>query len=280
MKKLLVLLIAVCSLFSLSACKTLSGVFKEPVVSLHSVEVTNFNLNSVQLLCKVRVENHNAFNIPFPEIDWTVFINSNSFVSGTLKDGQQLGANSNTIVEVPVSLEYLGIFNTFRSLIGTKQANYRVALGIKIPLPVLSEKKWNFEHQGDIPLPQLLQIGRPSLRMENADTTRAIMTVSMSVTNPNPFELPVPVINYDYLLNRNSFIRGEINKDIKLAPNAATPITFQLIVTYADLFRSFSSFRNLFEVSSQLIVTCDLGMPYFRSDPIRYELSGTLPIFR
>jgi len=280
MKKLIISFIVTAALFSLTACQTLSAVFQEPVVTLRSAEVTNINLNGVQLLCKIQVENPNRFNIPFPETDWAVLINSNSFVSGTIKNDHRIGANSRTIVDIPVNLEYTGLFNSFKSLLGTRQIGYKVALGVKIPLPVLGDKVWNFEHSGDIPLPQLPQVSRPSVRMDNANPTRAIMTISMNVTNPNSFEIPAPVITYDYLLNRNSFIKGEIKNDGKLAPNAATPVTFQLTVTYADLFRSFSSLRNLYEVASLLIVTCNLGIPYFGSEPLRYEVAGTLPILR
>jgi len=282
-KKMPVIFLALIVLFAIlpfTTCQSLMAGFQEPVVSLHSVDLGNISLNGVQLLCKLQVENPNSFNIPFPETNWSVFINNNSFVSGTVKNNQRITARDTVLVEVPVNLEYLGIFNSFGSLLGNQQTGYKVALGVKIPLPILGDKIWNFEHQGNIPLPQLPRISAPTMRMENANVTRAIVNVTVNVQNPNPFEIPTPAITYDYQLNRNSFIKGNVESEKPLAASSSTPVNFQLVVTYADLFRSFTAMRNLFEVPSLLIVTCDLGMPMLRRDPLRFEVGGTLPILR
>jgi len=281
MKKLIITVAALLAVFSLTNCETLvRAALQEPVVTLQSVEVANFNLDSVQLLCKVRVENPNAYEIPFPETDWNLFINTNSFVGGTVKNNNRLRGNGSSVVDVPVNLSYLELLNTFASLRGSRQVNYKVALGVKFNLPVLGNKVWNFEHEGALPMPQLPTVSRPTIRMENANTTRAILNVTMNVQNPNPFPIPSPKLTYDFLLNRNSFIRGEIENNAPLAASATTPVTFQLTVNYADLFRSFTALRNLFEVPTLLIVTCDLGSPIFGSEPQRFEVSGTLPVLR
>jgi len=258
----------------------MSSVVQEPVVSLHSVELANINLNGVRLLCKVQVENPNGFDIPFPEVDWKLFINNNSFVNGTVRNNQRIRARNTTIVEVPVNLEYLGILNSFASLLGSRQVGYKTELGVRFSLPVIRDKTWRFEHEGSLPLPQLPQVNRPSMAIENANITRAIVNVTINVVNPNPFEIPSPKIAYDYQLNRNSFIKGNIENETPLAANSTTPVRFQLIVNYADLFRSFAAMRNLFEVPSLLVVTCDLGIPFLRSEPLRLEVSGTLPVLR
>jgi LEA14-like dessication related protein len=267
-------------LLSLTTCQTMMQMFQEPVISLYSVELANVNINSVQLLCKIQVENRNSFDIPFPETDWELFINANSFVSGTVKNNQRIRANNTTIVEVPVNFSYIELFNTFRSLKGSRQAEYKVKLGVKIPLPILRDKVWQFEREGSVPMLQLPQIRTPVMRMENANITRAIINVTVNVVNPNPFEIPVPRITYDYLLNRSSFIKGNIESQTPLAPLSTTPVVFQLIVTYSDLFRSFSAMRNLFEVPALLIVTCDFGIPAFSGEAMRFEVAGTLPILR
>jgi len=280
MKKILITVVAVFSILSLTTCQTLMSAFQEPVVSLHSVDLANITFNGTQLLCKIKVENPNGFEIPFPETDWALFINTNSFVNGTVKNNSRIKARNTTIVDIPVNLEYLEVLNTFTSLKGRKDADYKVALGVKIPLPLLGDKVWNFEHSGNLPLPQLPQVSRPVMRIENANITRAEILVTFNVQNPNIFEIPSPKITYDYQLNRNSFIKGNIESDGMLAAASTTPVVFRLIVNYADLFRNFSAMRNLFEVPTLLIMTCDFGMPVFSNEAMRFEVSGTLPVLR
>lgn len=280
MNKFYITFIVIIAFLSLTTCSTLMSAFQEPVVSLHSVELASINLNGAQILCKVQVENPNGFDIPFPETDWEFFINTNSFVSGTVKNNHKIKARNKTIVDIPVDLKYIEIFNTFKSLIGTQKVDYKVALGLKFPLPLIRDRVWAFEHSDSLPIPQLPRVRTPSMRMESANTTRAEITATVNVENPNPFELPMPRIEYEYQLNKNSFIKGNLENEGVLPANKTTPVTFKLVVTYADLFRSFASLFTQFQVNSLLIITCDFGIPALSSEPVRYEVSGTLPVLR
>jgi LEA14-like dessication related protein len=280
MKKLIFTIVTLYVLLTLTTCQTLMLALQDPVVSLHSAELTNINFSGAQLLCKVQVQNPNPFDIPFPETDWELFINANSFVRGTVKNNQRIRARNTAIVEVPVNLDYVELINTFRSLRGTRQTNYRAALNVKIPLPVLGDKSWRLEHSGTIPLPQLPRVSAPSMRIESSNTSRSEILVTMNVENPNPFQVPLPIITYDYQLNRNSFIRGNVNNTGFLAPSSTTPVSFRLTVNYSDLFRSFASLINAREVSSLLLISCDFGIPVFSGEPMNFQVAGTLPIVR
>jgi len=138
-----------------SGCQSLGGLsamVKEPVVSIRSVEVTKAGIIGVDLLCKVNVENPNAVDISFPELDWELFINGGHFVNGTIKNNNPLRAGQTTVVDVPVRLNYLDIFRVFSSIRGSAQANYKIALGLKFNLPVLGSRILHLDHQGVLPL--------------------------------------------------------------------------------------------------------------------------------
>jgi len=262
---------------SFTTCQSLMAALQEPLISLHSVEIANVNINGVQLLCKVQVENPNAFDIPFPETAWELFINTNSFVSGVVKNNQRIKGRQKTLVDVPVNLEYLGIFNSFKSLKGSQKTDYKVALGVKFPIPVIGDKVWNFEHSGELPLPQLPKISAPSMKIDSRDSSKVELLVTVNVTNPNVFPLPSLSIKYDYQLNRNSFIKGETVSEA-LAANAVTPVTFKLSVSYTDLFRSFASLLTSREVASSISLTGDFGIPAFSGETFNLNTTGTLPL--
>jgi len=267
-------------LLSLASCKSLASPFQEPVLSLQSVELASVSLDGAKMLCRVQVENLNSFDIPFPETDWEFFINTDFFSRGNLKNNHKIKARNSVIVDVPVDFKYSDVFNSFKSLIGRQHADYKVALGLKFPYPLIRDKVWTLEREGTFPIPQLPRIRTSSMRMENANTTRAEINVTVNIDNPNPFELPMPKIEYDYQLNKNSFIKGNLENEGILAAGKVTPVTFKLIVTYADLFRNFPSLLNAFQANSNLIITCDYGIPALSSEPQRSEVSGTLPVLR
>jgi len=92
--------------------------------------------------------------------------------------------------------------------------------------------------------------------------------------------LPIPRIEYEYQLNKNSFIKGNLENEGALAANKVTPVTFKLIINYADLFRNFPSLLSAFQANSLLIITCDYRLPALSREPERFEVSGTLPVLR
>jgi len=265
---------------SLTSCKSLVSSFQEPKLSFQSVELASINLERAKMLCKVQVENPNGFDIPFPETDWEFFINAGSFTKGNLKSSHKIKARNSAVVDVLVDINYSDVFTSFKSLAGNKEADYKAVLGLKFPYPLIRDKVWTLEREGKLPIPQLPRIRTPSMRMEKADTTRAEINVTVNVENPNPFELPIPRIEYEYQLNKNSFIKGNLENEGALAANKVTPVTFKLIINYADLFRNFPSLLSAFQANSLLIITCDYRLPALSREPERFEVSGTLPVLR
>jgi LEA14-like dessication related protein len=281
MKIFIFLLVALFAALSLTTCETVQAVIQEPVISLHSVQLADININRAHLLCLVQVQNPNGFDLPFPQTDWELFINRNFFAGASVagRSGQRLGARDTTMVEVLLPIDYLGLFNSFVSLIGSREIGYKAALAVTFTLPVLGNMVWNLEHEGIVPLPQLPRLTMPSMRIESSNITRTEILVTINVENPNPFEIPSPRISYDYQLNRNSFISGQRESE-PLAASSITPIVFPITVNYADLFRSFTTLLTAREAASMLILTCDFNIPIFNVEPMRYEIAGTLPILR
>ena len=261
-----------------TTCETLSTVFREPVLSLHSVELVNIDFNGVQLLCKVNVQNPNAIEIPFPEIGWEFFVNTNSFINGTIKNDQRIRARRTTVVDIPVRLEYLGVFDTFASLKESKQAEYKVALAAKFALPILGDRVWHFEHEGVFPVLQMPNLSLPSMKIDRIDFTRAELLFTVNVENPNEFDLPSPKLAYDYLVNNNSVIRSTLENSAPIAAAAVTPLVIRLEVQYADLYRSFQALRNVGEAPSKLSLTSDFALPAFAGNTFLTEIPGSLPL--
>jgi LEA14-like dessication related protein len=261
-------------------CQSLSSVFREPVLSLHSVELVNINFTGVQLLCKVNVENPNSLDIPFPETDWEFFVNANSFVKGTIKNGQSLRPRRTTVVDVPVSFEYLEVFNTFSSLKGANQADYKVALDMKFVLPILGDMVFNFQHEGVFPVLQLPKLDLPSMKVDKLDFTRAEVLFTVNVENPNPFDLPSPQMAYDYLVNRNSVIKSSVETAAAIAAASVTPVNIRMTVNYADLYRNFQSLISLGEAPSLFSMRSDFPIPAFADDTFLTEVTGSLPLLK
>jgi len=279
-KKNIMAAASLCVILLLSTCQTLSAVIQEPIVSFHSAEMTKIDFNGAEFLCKIQVDNPNAFTIPFPEVGWELFLNANSFISGVFKNNQSIGARGTTLVNVPVRLNYVDVFNTFKSLMGSRQTAYKIALNTKFSIPVIGDKVWHFEYGGELPMLQLPKLSAPSMKIDSVNLTRAEILVTVNVENPNAFQLPPPKIAYEFLVNRNSFIKSSMETAGSLAASSVTPVSIRFSVNYADLYRSFQSLSNLSEVPSLLQLIPDFGVPAFNSETFRLEIPGSLPLIK
>ena len=269
---------ALCVILLLTTCQTLMSGIREPVVSLHSVDLAGINFTETELLCMVRVENPNAFDIPFPEIGWELYINSNFFVSGVVRNNQNIRARDSTLIEIPVNLNYLDIINTFTSLKGRRETDYKIALTANFSIPVIRDMVWHFENEGSFPLPQVPRLSSPSMRIDRADLTGVQILVSVNIENPNVFILPTPKIAFDFSVNRNSFLNSAMEARGPLAASSVTPLSFRFSVRPADLIRRFPNIQNLREVPTMLSLTIDYAIPAFGGETFNVQIPGTLPL--
>ncbi|MCL2276440.1 MAG: hypothetical protein FWC21_00935 [Treponema sp.] len=141
----------------------------------------------------------------------------------------------------------------------------------EIPVEIFSEI---------LPDPQSPKLSAPTMNIININSSRVEILVTINIENPNIFELPSPVISYDYSLNKVSYIRGIVESDVPLAASSVTPLNFLLWVTYTDLYRNMRLPVSANELASQLSLSCSLECPVFGVESFNWLIAGTLPLRR
>jgi len=221
-------------------CQSLRSVFREPVVSLNSVEIADISFTGIQLLCKVNIENPNAFDIPFPQTDWEFFINDNSFIKATIKNDEPLRQRGTTVVEVPISFEYLQVFNTFLSLRGTNQADYKVALDMKFTFPILGEKVLSLQHEGVFPVLHLPTIGFAGIRAKNISLAAIEFDVIWEIDNSNSFAMNVNDLSYSIAVNNSQWASGRVPNAPQISAERKTQIPLAITINSLSMVRDIT----------------------------------------
>ena len=251
-----------------------------PLVSLDSSEIIDISYNGLELLYKVRIENPNSFEIPFPEIGWRFFLDGSSFIGGVIENNQNIKAGETAIAEVPVSLDYLEVFDSFESLWGRSQAEYKIEMAVDFPIPIPVIENWTctLEHEWDIPLLQAPKLISPIMEVVNVGTAAVELYVSVNAENPNVFELPTPRLIFDYKVYGTSILRHRLNSRGPIAASSDMPIVFGMLIYYADLFRILPAVRNDSEVPGQLDLSIEFPVPAFNGESFDIRIPGTLPL--
>jgi LEA14-like dessication related protein len=229
------------AVLALTNCQSLGSVLKEPVLSLHSVDLAKISFTGAELLCKVNVENPNVIDIPLPEIGWELFIGTNSFAKGAIKSNGSLKSRITTAVDIPVSVGYIELFNSVASLIGSKTVDYKVVLDAKIAIPFLESKTWHFEREGNFPVLQVPVVSFRSIDVKNMSLTKLDFELSLEIENNNSVAMAINNLSYNLVVNNSQWSNGGVQNAPRLAAGGKTivPISFSIssLNVVADIIR-------------------------------------------
>ncbi|MDR0525627.1 MAG: LEA type 2 family protein [Spirochaetaceae bacterium] len=270
----------------LSTCGSLPKVIKEPVLSLHSAELTNIDFTGIDLLCKVAVQNPNRIEVPFPKIDWDLFIAEGEFIKGSIQSGDPIKANKSVIVDVSVHVDYLNLYQTIvamkeASKSGSDEMDYKVALAATFDLPILGQTTIPFEIDGKMPILRMLKFSEPSIAIDTIDFTGVTLLCSINVENPNKFAIPLPKMDYSYSVNKNAFLSSTMTDSGPLPAKETKKIEIKIPIKYAALYAAIASLAALGEADGDLAVTSKSEVPAFAEEEPE-SLAGTnkLPLLK
>jgi LEA14-like dessication related protein len=271
---------AVVSCFAFTACETLKSMVKvaEPKVSLKTVDITNVSFSGLDLLCNINVENPNAIDIPFPELAWKLFINANEFVAGTVPNGNPLKAGSATTVEIPVSLKYIEVLNTVKSLVGAAEAAYKIAVDLKFALPIIGDKVVHLEHEGTIPLLQAPFVGFKGIKITNSSLAKVDFEVNWEIEKKNGVAMLVNDFSYSLKVNNSQWTAGSVPKNLQIAPKQKQAVAFSGSLSGVAVVASIA---DILLKGNDVMCVCDgnlnigFDFPGFKNFAFPFNYSGT-----
>ena len=218
------------SVLLFAACQTIPDAVKEPSVSLDSVSFSSITFDSIDMVALVNVKNDNPFTIPFPEIDWNLFVADESFTTGTIKNKQKLGANSLTPVEIPFSVAYKRLYSVIKTLADADEAPYRIKVGARFAIPVLGEKRFSTDFSGSIPMLKMPKISFDSVRFNSLAPTKVEFVLTWLIENKNAFPIALDKFRYDFAVNDAYWAEGQTPSALNLPPRKTSkmPVTVKV----------------------------------------------------
>jgi LEA14-like dessication related protein len=249
-------------------------------------ELTGINFTGIDLLCKLKVNNPNSITIPFPEIDWDLFVNANHFVNGVIKNDKKLEAKKTSVVDVPVHINYQELYKVIMSVkdaskAGTRETGYKLALTTKFNLPILGELSFPFEVSGAIPLLQMPKLTGAAISIDKIDFTGIDLVAALNLENPNVFEIPFPTMNFDYSVNKNSLLKSSVETGGPLAANGVSPVKMRLSLKYADLYKNVQSLTSVGEAAGLLALAGALSaVPALADEKLSLDIANKLPLLK
>lgn len=277
MKKTTLLLII---LFFISGCAALRDLadVQRPGVSFSNMSIQNISFDGVTLLFDFDVNNPNRFGVSAEQYSYEFFINENSFISGTQRENLRISRESSSIVQVPVSLSFSEMFNTFSSLARNDSFAYQLSTEVQFDIPGLGLQRVPVNAAGELPIPRVPRIEFGGLDVKNLSLSGADMEVAFRVSNPNRFGLALSNAAYVLQVNGREWLDTRLGDTIRLGASESDMIRIpirlnasQMGSVLVDMMRGSTEFD--YNVTGSANIAADIE-GFDDGQTIPFDLSG------
>lgn len=259
-------ILILCLAFSLmlSGCSMIGSLIgrakiKEPEVSFIGAEISKLSFDAIDFLFDLKIKNPNSIGIKLAGFDYDFLINENSFLKGAQEEVTEIIANGEEMIRLPLSFRFSDVYQTFQVLRDRGISSYRINVGLSFNLPILGMIRVPISKSGDFPLVKFPKISLDSVILENLSLSGANLKIALKFNNPNIFAIILNNIKYQFNVNGQSLISGNMESKIQVNENGENIIELPFSINFLQA-----------GMAIQQIIT--------GNDNLNYQLRGNLDI--
>lgn len=271
-------------LFILTSCSTLRDAadIREPNVEFSKMSVQSISFDGVTLLFDFDVTNPNRMGVSAEGYNYEFFINDNSFLSGVQEQPLSIGAKSNSVVQVPVSMKFSELFQTFESLVRQDSLSYLLSTEVEFDLPVMGSRKVPVQAAGDLPIPRMPRINFGGFDIKNVSLSGADVEVSFRISNPNLFKIGLMGASYVLDVNGRNWLDTELEESVEVAGGENKLVTLPIRLSASQMGSALMDIiagRSEFEYNLRGNARISADLEGFEDgETLPFDLEGTYKI--
>lgn len=211
---------------------------QEPRAKIADVKMTGLSFNKVDLLFNIDINNPNSVGINLSEFDYNLLIEDNSFISGKQDEGLAIKANGSEMVQLPLSLIFVDIYNTFSNIKNLDSIKYNLQTGLSFNMPILGDIRIPISKSGSVPSLKSPSISLKKLQMEKIKLTGADLTLKIKLDNPNAITFLLNSMDYQLNVAGAEWIKGTSKKVISVNAKDESIIDVPISLNFINMGQS------------------------------------------
>jgi len=235
MKKNILLFLSLSVLFV--SCSTIRGLtdIQEPSVEFTNVSIQNISFDGVTLLFDFDVTNPNSMGVNAEGYSYEFFINDQSFLAGKQEEAITIEKESNSIIQVPVSMSFSELYQTFGSLARQDSLSYKLATEVAFDLSAFGTRRVPVEASGVLPIPKAPRISFGGMEVKSMSFAGADVEATFRVSNPNFFGIALTGAKYILDVNGRNWLNTELEQRIDVSGSENKTIVIPIRLNTAQL---------------------------------------------
>jgi LEA14-like dessication related protein len=212
----------------------LSGIVKEPKLSLRSFKITKTTLSSFSVSMVALLKNPNPFGFKLDGLDWLVNLAGGEAARGRSPGGIALKAKG--VSETQLDIDF-NIARTAAAIIELIEKR-SVPLGISA-VGHLSASRYTFDipakYETRLPLPTLPTFAVPRFAVRSAGLSGISFVVEPLVKNTNGFDIDIDRFDFNVKLGGREVLKNKTIKNLKVARGKSERVPFEFDVGLAEV---------------------------------------------
>lgn len=231
----------------------------------------------------MQIKNPNALAVSLAGFDYDLQVAGQSFLSGDQAQNLRIEANGASMVQIPLTVKYQELLNTFKALKDQDSTQYKIAAGFKFDLPVLGPVRIPVSHTAYLPVVKIPSIKLGSLRLKKLGFTGADLDLKLDIDNPNAIGFVVNSLDYDFKINQQNWAKGATTNEMNIAKKGKSTISIPVSLSFAQVG---STVYNILKGDNALDynLTGDVGLktsfPGFQAVKLPLNNAGKVKISR
>jgi LEA14-like dessication related protein len=211
---------------------------QRPSVEMGDIRFKGMNFDKVDLAVDLKVKNPNAVSFNLAAFDYDLQISGASFLKGNETKGQTVQAGGESRIEIPVTLVFRDLYKTYQTLKEKDSADYHIACGVSVNLPVLGATRIPVSKSGRMPLIKIPVVKVQSLKIKKMGFKGADLELALDVKNPNAFQFLINGMDYELAVNGSSWARGLVSDPVQMEKKGTSKIVFPLSLNFLQIGQS------------------------------------------
>ena len=221
-------------LFQCAAIQELVNIQK-PQITVKDVRLTGLNLQKIDLAFDVNIQNPNALSATLAGFDYDFQLGGSSFITGSQDKQLTIESMGQSQVEIPISLTFKEIYETYQSLKNQDSTNYKLACGLMFDLPVLGRTRIPVSKSGDVPLIKIPKVNIGSIKLKKISFSGADLLLNLKLDNPNNFSFALDKLNYDFAINNKTWAKGLTQEKLSVNKKGKSTVSIPISLNFSQM---------------------------------------------
>lgn len=217
-----------------TALRDLANIQK-PNLEYSNMSVQSINFNEAELLFNFDVNNPNPVGITASEYNYNFLVNDNSFLSGKQDSNVKIGANGKSVLQVPVTLKYSELLNTFNSLLRSSAFDYGLDTEFVFDIPGIGQQRLPVSASGSLPVPKIPRFEFAGFNVKSITPAGADMELKIGINNPNRFPIILNGASYVLDVNGRQWLNTSLTDAIRVSADDRSEIVIPVQLNAAQM---------------------------------------------